>query len=287
MKKQIKAFFSIIGRTPLIPFNLKLRLSRKNRAFRYLFTPGREFVFDRYLDDLKVKINTIYPIELEMVTGEYDPTSSKIIRKCLNEGSIVIDIGANVGALTLLMAQTAGSGFIYAVEPGPPIHARLVDNLELNPEIAQRVKTFRIGLSDREDELFWAEDPANRGNAGLLGEDGIRVKVTTLDKLFENEALERLDFIKIDVEGMEYEVIKGGINTIRTYRPVIYYETLVEFKKIRGADYFDKIRDIFKGLDYELFAVDASGNLDILDPDNQLPPNTLAVPKEKSAALFI
>jgi FkbM family methyltransferase len=284
----IKIIFRIIGRIPLIPLGAKLWLTDKRREFRFLIPPNKELVYDRYLGDLRVNINTLYPIELEMLTGEYDPCTSRVIGSFLQRGCVAADIGANVGALTMLMAKLVGKdGIVLAVEPGPPIFSRLVNNLELNPEIKSRVRTVQMGLSDRKDELFWCEDPKNRGNAGFLDGYGIPVSVITLDELVTGENVTRLDFVKIDVEGMELEVIKGGTKTLQKYKPVIYYETLVAFRQHRGFDIFGEIAEILRSMDYRLFGLDLLGNLKNLENLDDLPRNTLALPKEKAQETYL
>ena len=273
----------IFGRVPLIPFGAKLWLTNKRGVFRFLIPPNRELVYDRYLGDLRVNINTLYPVELEMLTGEYDPCTSKVIRRFLHDGCVAADIGANVGALTMLMAKVVGKdGVVIAVEPGPPIFSRLSDNLELNPAIKSRVRMVQLGLSDRQDKLFWHEDPRNRGNAGLLNGWGIPVDVITLDELVSRENVSRLDFVKIDVEGMELEVIQGGTRTFQEYKPVIYYESLTAFEQHRGFDIFAQIAEILKSMDYTLFGLDLLGNLQKLESLEKLPRNTLALPKGKA-----
>jgi FkbM family methyltransferase len=284
----IKIIFRIFGRIPLIPLGAKLWLTDKRREFRFLIPPNKELVYDRYLGDLRVNINTLYPIELEMLTGEYDPCTSRVIGSFLQRGCVAADIGANVGALTMLMAKLVGKdGIVLAVEPGPPIFSRLVNNLELNPEIKSRVRTVQMGLSDRKDELFWCEDPKNRGNAGFLDGYGIPVSVITLDELVTGENVTRLDFVKIDVEGMELEVIKGGTKTLQKYKPVIYYETLVAFRQHRGFDIFGEIAEILRSMDYRLFGLDLLGNLKNLENLDDLPRNTLALPKEKAQETYL
>ena len=273
----------IFGRIPLVPFGAKLWLANKRRVFRFLIPPKRELVYDRYLGDLRVNINTLYPVELEMLTGEYDPGTSKVIRRFLHEGCVAADIGANVGALTMLMAKVVGKdSVVLAVEPGPPIFSRLANNLESNPKIKSRVRTIQLGLADRQDKLFWYEDPRNPGNAGLLNDYGVPVEIIPLDELISRENVSRLDFVKIDVEGMELEVIKGGTRTFQEYKPVIYYQTLTAFQQHRGFDIFAQIAEILKSMDYTLFGLDLLGNLQKLESLEKLPRNTLALPKGKA-----
>ena len=104
---------------------------------------------------------------------------------------------------------------------------------------------------------------------------------TRSEYCLRRERIERLDFVKIDVEGMEYEVIKGGISSLQKLRPAIYYETLEAFRQARGFDIFGEIEKMLKSIDYELFEVDISGEIYSLNKTNELPPNTLALHKEE------
>lgn len=280
MKKFVIRFIKAFG--ILFPLPFAMLLARKCRSLRFLVPPGKEFVYDKYLNGTKVRINTIYPIEVEMLTGTYDPITSAIIKKFVKKDSVVIDIGANVGALTLLMAKAASNGKVIAIEPGVTICSRLRYNIDLNPELRHIVEIIQVGISDRRGELFWKEDKKNRGNAGLLEGDGEVVKVDTLDHIVASSGLNKIDFIKIDVEGMEYEVIKGGMASIIKYRPLIYYETLEPFRRLRGFDIYGKIFNLLQGVGYQHFAVLPKGeivgvnNLDVLYSSD-----ILAMPKEK------
>jgi FkbM family methyltransferase len=197
-----------------------------------------------------------------------------------------MDIGANVGALTLLMAKLADQGRVIAVEPGPSTVERLRQNLALNPELKQRVTVLPVGLAEQTGTLCWQEDANVPGNAGLLGTTGDRVTVETLDHLVQQLQLPRLDFIKIDVEGMEWEVIQGGLMTITQYRPILYYETLESFRTIRGFDLYGKIHALLTGLGYQHFCVQSQGTLQAIEDLAVLrSPNTLAVPQEKLNAV--
>lgn len=279
MTRILRFIFKKFG--PAIPFRVKVWLSQMDRRFSFLIPENRELVYENYLGNLKVHINTVYPIEREMLTGVYDPTTSLVIRKFLHKGCVALDVGANVGALTMLMAKIVKTGTVYSIEPGPPNYSRLIKNLELNPNIKNCIKPLQIGLSDTNGELFWSEDSQNRGNAGLLKNHGVLVRVITLNELVLRERIERLDFVKIDVEGTEYEVIKGGISSLQKLRPAIYYETLEPFRQARGFDIFGEIEKMLKPIDYELFEVDISGEIYSLNKTNELPPNTLALHKEK------
>jgi FkbM family methyltransferase len=256
-------------------------LATRTKAFRRLVAPGQEFVFDRYLGELRVVIDVTYPIEVQMMSGSYDPDSSALIRRLYRPDWVSMDVGANVGALTLLMAQLSPKGEVTAVEPGPVICSRLRRNLELNPQLSSRVAVFELGLSDQPGRLFWSEDQGNRGNAGLLGAAGQSVPVVTLDELVRQRTLSRLDFLKIDVEGMELEVIKGATASIQRFRPILYYETLAAFNQVRGFDVQAAVSALMASLGYREFSVLSGGRWRPHAGAGERSSNTLAVPSER------
>lgn len=276
-----------ISAVPLLPFSVKLRLAQTYRPLRFLLPPGRQFLYKCYLGKLKVNIDTTYPIEVEMATGQYDLKTSAVIRRFIRQEDIVIDVGANVGALTLVMAMAAHEGRVFAIEPGPSTFNRLKNNVELNPHLRSIIQLFSIGLSDKPGKLFWQEDPNVPGNAGLLHGSGFQVSVETLDDFVIEHQIERLDFIKIDVEGMEYEVIRGGMAAIAQFRPVLYYETLESFRQERQFDIYKEISTLLDSLDYQHFCISKGGEIAAIENFKVLKsPNTLAIPKEKFVRFF-
>src|SRR5690606_37547306 len=116
-------------------------------------------------------------------------------------------------------------GRIHAFEPQPFVHATLSANLELNG-LLDRVTAYRAGLGAAAGIRYLpAIDPAESENFGgvSLSEDpaaGIAVPVTTIDQL----KLDRCDMLKIDVQGMEREVLVGATRTIARHQPMIYVE---------------------------------------------------------------
>jgi FkbM family methyltransferase len=137
----------------------------------------------------------------------FDPLERDLLAKRLREGFRFIDIGANIGAYSLFVAAKAGpSARILAVEPQPEVFARLAFNIAQNP--FGTVKAMACALADKPGELTLFLDPANRGESSvriLRSSAGstIRVRAMTLLALLESEGYDRLDAIKLDVEGAE------------------------------------------------------------------------------------
>lgn len=145
--------------------------------------------------------------------------------------AVVIDVGAHAGQFAKLFAKMAPRGVVHAFEPSP--YARSVLTLALRFSGAAAVRVHPVGLSDSPGELALHTPIKKRGGMGFglahlggsgEGEVGHRVSLTTLDLFAEAERLERLDFIKADIEGWEAHMLRGGMATVRRFRPAIFLE---------------------------------------------------------------
>jgi FkbM family methyltransferase len=144
----------------------------------------------------------------------FDPEDRKELQKLAAPGAVFIDIGANIGLYTFSVGQFFSAyenTRIIAVEPHPDIHRRLAFNKSLNPSIP--VELFQGGIGDREDEMQLVTGDDNLGQTRILREDeaahpqSISVPITTLISLCEKFDLNRIDGMKIDVEGFEEAVL--------------------------------------------------------------------------------
>lgn len=156
--------------------------------------------------------------------GEFSEHEIMIFRHFLSEGSTVIEVGANIGAHTVYLASAVGqTGVIFAFEPQRLVFQTLCANLAIN-SIAN-VHAFNAAAGRSSGSIIVPElDPntfQNFGGLSIQGYDiGNEVPVVSIDSL----GLERCELIKVDVEGMEEEVLSGAAETIRKLRPVLYVE---------------------------------------------------------------
>ncbi|MCC7101423.1 MAG: FkbM family methyltransferase [Rubrivivax sp.] len=150
-------------------------------------------------------------------------------RSLLGEGAVLVEVGANAGYLTVPLARMVGtSGRVVAFEPQPAIHRLLCANVALNG--LPQVDCVHAAVGAGEDVVeVPVIDPAVGGNFGAVSlvdvVDGARtaaVPLVSLDRACGG--LERLDVVKIDVEGMELEVLKGARELIGRFRPVLVPE---------------------------------------------------------------
>jgi len=145
----------------------------------------------------------------------------------VKENDIVFDIGAHIGFFSYFASQK-GAKEVYAFEPNPYVFEILKKHAEM---WSDKIKPFEIALSfqNGEVELFVHEKIGlgstilqNRENSSLKFNrynESIRVKTMTLDSFVKEYNVERVDFIKIDAEGSEREILKGAKETIKKFKP--------------------------------------------------------------------
>lgn len=181
---------------------------------------------------------------------------------------IVMDIGANAGFLTLLFAKKhVSQGKVYAFEPDEENFEQLMDNIKLNS--LKNILPFKIAIQDdpKKKQIKFYKRRAIDGdklcNRGLstLEKMSIHniseyfVKCSTIDKIMEKEKISKLDFIKIDVEGAEYKVLRGGLHSIEQYHPIILYECSTTIDKLSNSKNSLQSYQILKELGYKQFKI--------------------------------
>ncbi|MEM3829695.1 MAG: FkbM family methyltransferase [Conexivisphaerales archaeon] len=131
------------------------------------------------------------------------------IKNALSECINFADVGANSGYYTL-MASKLIQGEVYAFEPNEYSYERLVNNISLNK--LTNVRPFKIGLSDRRGSAIMYDSPSGDGANTMIkipkSSKSYSIKVDTLDNVLEDE---KVDVMKVDVEGYEEEVLRGAI----------------------------------------------------------------------------
>lgn len=166
--------------------------------------------------------------------GGFELRTLRIYEELVHPGDTVLDIGANIGAHTLPFARLVGSdGRVIAFEPTRFAFTKLERNLSLNQDLAARVLARQIALVDGTapavPERIYSSWPLDRSDGrhavhgGVLqGTEG--AQAMTLDRAAESIDLDRVDFIKLDVDGHEPAVLAGGLGTIARFRPRMLIE---------------------------------------------------------------
>jgi FkbM family methyltransferase len=157
--------------------------------------------------------------------GEYSSLETSVFKQVCTVGHVVIEVGANIGAHTIGIARLVGrAGRVLAFEPQRLIFQTLCANVALNS--LENVDCYWSAVARENGTLSVPElSPHVENNFGALQlsdvKKGVEVPCVRLDNF---RHLSRLDFIKIDVEGMEADVLRGGENLVRKFKPTLYVE---------------------------------------------------------------
>jgi len=172
--------------------------------------------------------------------GAFERSTQRVYRNQLKPGAVVFDIGANIGAHTLPMAQLVGSaGCIHAFEATAYAVGKLRGNLNLNPDLQSRVVVHHALLTDGKDTgsetEIYSSWPLHGGSQGLHPQHRGRLQAIatedsySLDQFFQSEMPSRLDFIKLDVDGHEWPILQGMSTLLDRFRPVILFELAPDY----------------------------------------------------------
>ncbi|MEO7997555.1 MAG: FkbM family methyltransferase [Gemmatimonadaceae bacterium] len=274
-----KFFLTVLS---VVPFPVKLWAARKIAPNLVRYLPGNRAVeIPDYGGQFRMALNTRFPIETMMIVDNYEPITRLVVKRLVMPGDHCVDVGANVGGISVLIAANVGpTGRVLSFEPSPSTYARLRKNLSLNPQLNGRLTAVQAGLADKAGELRLVEDETVPGNAALYASGGTAIPVITFDAAVEEHAFGHVNFIKIDVEGMEYEVLLGARKTLEESQPVMYFETMTQNEDARGSPQFALIEQLLKPMGYHLFDVKRDGQLTGVSV-NTHGDNTLAVPAQR------
>ncbi len=178
----------------------------------------------------KINLDPIFDKNIENVIyerGVYEQGTVSVLQDFLHFGDTFVDVGANIGWLSLVAAHKVTSqGQIYAFEPVPSTFEILKSNTELNQFTQISLNQFALGNKAEFVTIYPEKD--NRGGASILNhqsEKGIQIEVKKLDDLNIDTTI---NVIKIDVEGFELDVLKGAINTIKKDKPKLIIEHSID-----------------------------------------------------------
>ena len=177
---------------------------------------------------------------------------------------VALDVGANLGEYTVFMAKRLREGKVLSFEPMALIRTQLQENVRLND--FKRVDIFDFGLSDKKQTLNLHEvDDGNEGLGTLFlgnkkSKGSMEIALESLDEKWDSFGLNRLDFIKIDVEGSELFVLRGAARTIAKFRPLVLVEISEENFKAAGYRTAD-VETFFKEINYQAKRVNKEGQL--------------------------
>jgi FkbM family methyltransferase len=197
-------------------------------------------------------------------TGFHEFKEMMFLGFYLKEDMVFLDIGANQGEYTLFAAKRLKKGLVISFEPVPFMIERLENNIKLN--VFENIRLMHYALSDKEGLLPIYDLKDNHeglatfysGDNKILREYHVPVKV--LNDEFEKFAVDRVDFIKIDIEGGELPALRGADRVIRKFKPVIMVEINDATFKAAGYTSSD-VLTFFSDLNYTPHTLGKSARL--------------------------
>jgi FkbM family methyltransferase len=193
-----------------------------NKISRGKWLKLRSFFSTKVKDDLEYYINTDIGNKLYF-EGDFEKNELQLCAKYINENSIVIDIGANIGIHSIYFAKIATKGKILSIEPQVAIYPTLLKNISnFNNIIPLNIAIYsKMKIS----EFFITSDNAYSSLKDTKRKKVLQVKqVVTmpLDSLID--LFDKVDFIKIDVEGFEKNVLLSMENILKRDKPTLFIE---------------------------------------------------------------
>lgn len=270
MKYLIGILIRLYRRSPMYPGwggRLAKLLGLMNRL-------RRRGPFVHELDGFRMHIDLDEIIDSQIYyTGSFEPDTVATLNRLLSPGAVAIDIGANIGALTLHMAERVGrDGRVIAFEPTPWAYDKLLANLALND--MPHVLPERLGLSDTPCDRLEAAIQSSYRVDGRSSHTRGAIAVTTLDSYAAEHPMPRLDFIKIDTDGMEFAIVRGASATLARFRPSILFELgpdALRDARTSAAELVDYLRTLGYGFHRE---VSLEPFDDLLSEAGRLPADT-------------
>lgn len=174
---------------------------------------------------------------------DHDQNSLPILYRYVRHGDFILDIGANIGDHTIAYSDWVGpEGHIVACECNP----EAIECLRRNTDKYRNVEIFPYAVHSHETTLYF-EEQANSGASFVSSMiKGQPVKAYSIDGMF----LTQLDYLKIDAEGSEVEILKGGLDTINRTQPVIVLE-VNQSALIRSGTTEEALLNLLKDIKYE------------------------------------
>lgn len=203
------------------------------------------------------------------VAGFYEREDVRALTSLPVDGGIIIDVGANIGFFSLLLAKAYPRSEVHAFDPSRYNRDRVHQNLTANPKLADRVNFHWMGVGSQRGSLEFFAVPGPAGHAwGRLEEkpvaaivgaplESYQVTVDALDNVFEGR-IGDVSLIKIDVEGYELEVLKGMRKIIAHQRAIIMFEVSLSYLILHPGQFQDMLK-VFDGTSYEKFVPSDKG----------------------------
>jgi FkbM family methyltransferase len=193
--------------------------------------------------------------------GEYEAGTNRVIQKYVKKGDVVIEAGSNIGSETVILSKLVGeTGRVYGFEPNPYTFDRLKINVLINEQT--NVYLSDVALGEKNDTIQFNIYPKGFCNPGMSSKymatnitKKIDVKQQTLDSYATEHSIPKIDFLKMDIQGAEIDLLNGAQKVIAQHKPIIFTE----------ADRFcldmKQLYEAFTNLGYKVYLIENDHNI--------------------------
>lgn len=236
--------------------NIDITRLRKNASFT------KFGLYDFTLEDTFFKIflspdNGVVDYDI-FANGSFEGDILKLFKSELKKDDIFLDIGANIGQHS--MYASFFCKHVYSFEPIKRIYDQFTDSVFENDILNISVYNYALG-KEKESIPIWSS-ASNMGASSILYSKNKKleqyVKVIKLDDVYSVIGIEKVDFMKIDVEGYEWNVLLGAEELIKKYKPKILVE-FIKYENSQDGETLQNIYNFIKKYDYEIYDVGSEG----------------------------
>lgn len=233
-----------------------------HRGFKYFLKAANSLgianrIYKKRLhDNFYMLLNPTEHIQQQLFWyGHYEKELGELLKKVVRPGDVFLDLGANIGYFSLLVAINSPSANIISFEPVKDLFQNMNDNISLNN--IKNISTINAAAGEiNEEKDLFISTPDNSGMSSFHQPENYSgkkesVKVVSIDEWFKTSALSKIDIIKLDIEGSELAALKGMKEVLQKQKPILIVEvnpeTLLMFN-LKPSDLYDYLNQLnFEG----------------------------------------
>ncbi|MCF6279959.1 MAG: FkbM family methyltransferase [Flavobacteriaceae bacterium] len=255
----LKHYFFAIHKRVFAPLNLFKGVVKRVRF-------KKNIILELHIDDWIPK--NIY------FTGTYEEAELQYIQSSLKKEDVFVDVGANIGVHSLFASKIVGNkGQVISFEPFNKNHQSFKKNIKINDISNIIAENLAVSESDTFIDIYYNKDELNLGMVSAFitnYSDSQKAETISLDSYFEKNHINKVDFIKIDIEGGEYNALLGMKKTLVKYSPKLLIEILDESNPSLQNNK-EHIIFFLKKIGYNLYFIDDDGELSVsIKNDNRM-----------------
>lgn len=263
-KREKKGLISFIAEKTML-YTSKDYISFRLRSIQWFFVKKSTKSIDyQYNEKIRLKLYTDRELSRLIYCNQFEKDEFQFMSKYVKPGSVVYDIGANIGLHSLYLSTVIGAdGICYSFEPIRTTFDSLNENISLNG--FKNVVSYNIALSDKEETLQMYKSKNGYDAWNSLGGfqkignnqyDLENVYCIPMDRFLEkNPGVKKPDFIKVDTEGWEMHVLKGSHDFLKNNSPVLMMEYAQRNLNLTNTRQCD-LHDYLTSLGYNLYQYD-------------------------------